>query len=473
MTRILYVILVFVLANIAMGEVALEDDFVTGILQRADILYTDSVTRYFYYVLPESYDPEIENPLYIWLHGGVSREELPEINNDVLESWQLIPRLLEEGYVIAFPCGQQGAVWWDRVGEQGILDIVKRMKFNFNISDSKVFVGGFSDGASGTMSLMMLHPDYFAGYLAFSGHIGVAALDGGRGTYLPNLANRPGIMTHSDEDGLYPTEGMASSIQIAEDAGAEFDYYTFPFFDHDPGYLPQIEDEIISFLSHTERARFPSEIIWETSEPTGCDWLRIDSVIPWPLIGEDFDFNTLMVSDRIRFGFYPDRDYEGSGVRIAVTLEDDCPALRLGLLEGDVITGFMGSEVLSMHDLSEITGEMQAGDTFDISILRDGNIIEMSDSFNPPAYYWLLPRENPSVRIDASYSDNKFELEVNRMCNIRLLLHPEMVDFSEEIIVVCNGYEVFRDVVQEDESFAELNFVENYDSERMSMAIKT
>ncbi len=443
-----------------------ENDFVNNTLLTADILYPDSVTRHFYFVIPPGYDPEEPTPLFVWLHGGVSTPDLRTMDSADLSEWYLIPRLLEEGYLIAFPCAQLDAVWWDTVGEAGVISIVHWMKSTFRIDDSKVFVGGFSDGASGSFSLMMLHPDYFAAYMAFSGHIGVAALSNERGTYLPSLSNRPGIVTHSDEDGLYPVAKMAPTIALAEEAGAQIEYHTFSGFRHDPSYLPQIEDRVIEFLEETERIRFPEKIIWEAGEPSGCDWLMVDSIVSWPLIGEDMDYNTLLVYDRLQFGFYPDREYEGNGILIAGTLDDDIPAARIGLTDGDIITGFMDEPVNSLEDIGLLQSEMHAGDRFSIEIQRDGETIYLQDSFNPPEYYWLFPRQNPSVRVEAAFSDNQFDITVNRLCRIRLLLHPEMVDFSNDIIVTCNDLEIFRGKVSEDGNFAMANLMANLDVER-------
>ncbi|MCK5786780.1 MAG: hypothetical protein KAH54_09530 [Candidatus Sabulitectum sp.] len=444
----------------------IESDLIYDSLLSATILYSDSVSRHFYFVIPPNYDPEGVNPLFVWLHGGVSTTDLRTMDSETLSEWYIIPRLLDEGYLIAFPSGQMGAVWWDTVGEEGILSIVRWMKSNFRINDSKVFVGGFSDGASGSFSLMMLHPDYFAGYLAFSGHIGVAALSGERGTYLPSLFNRPGIATHTDEDGLYPVTKMAPTIALAEEAGARIEYHTFEGFSHDPAYLPQIEERVIEFLENTDRVRFPEEIIWEAGEPSGCDWLRIDSIIPWPLIGKDSDYNTLLVSDRLQFGFYPDWDFEGNGVLITGILDGDLPATRLGLTEGDIITGFMDEEVSDLSDIGLIQDEMSAGDSFTITILRNGEALQLQDSFNPPQYYWLFTRPGPSVRVEATYTDNVFDLTVNRFCDIRLLLHPEMVDFSRDIIVTCNGHQVFSRRVEENSSFAMANLMGTMDVNR-------
>lgn len=441
-------------------------DYISDTLLIDSILYPDSAQRHFYYVIPSDCDTEEQSPLFVWLHGGVSTADLRTMEPETLMERYLIPRLLSEGYLIVFPCGQVDAVWWDPVGEEGILRIVRWMKMNFSIDDSRVFVGGFSDGASGSFSLMMCSPSCFAGYLAFSGHIGVAALDGGRATYLPGLSNRPGIVSHSDEDGLYPTEKMAPTIALAESAGAMIEYRTFQGFEHDPSYLPQMEDRIFEFLSETERVRFPGSIIWEAGEPSGCDWLMVDSIIPWPLIGGDLDYNTTLVSDRLRFGFYADWDYEGDGVFVAGVADGDVPAARMGFQEGDVIIGFEGEDIITLDDIGILQEEMAPGDSFAVAILRDGETLELQDMFNPAEYYWLLPRTGPSVRVEAAYSHNSFDITVNRFCVIRFLLHPDMVDFSSDIVVTCNGYEVFRGPVEEDYSFAMENLMENLDLER-------
>jgi len=431
------------------------------------IMYPDSQPRHFYFAVPSSFPPEGEAPLFIYLHGGVSTTDLRTLEPEILHEWCPIPRLLEEGYLVAFPCGQMGSAWWDPVGEEGILRILRWMKLNFPVDDSRVFVGGFSDGASGSFSLMMLHPSDFAGYLAFSGHPGVAELDGGRSTYFPSLSNRPGIVSHSDLDGLYPSGLMAPAVALAESAGARIEYYEIQGYEHDAAYLPLIEDEIFAFLNRTSREPFPPRIVWEAGEPSACDWLAVDSIVPWPLIGEDRDYNMILVSERLQFGFYPDWEYEGDGVLVSGVVDGDIPAARLGLQKGDIITGFQGSDVLSLDDIGELQSGMAPGDSFSITLDRGGERLSLRDSFNPPEYYWLFPRQGVSVRIRAEYEDNVFRLSSSRLCRLRILLHPEMVDLSDEITVICNGYTVFKGMVEEDANYAEECFRSNLDGDRI------
>jgi len=445
-----------------------ETDTERAALLQDSVFYSDSVWRHFYYVIPEAYDGE-RAPLIVWLHGGVSTENLSTYDEEVLTGYHLFPRFLEEGYLLALPCAQLDAVWWDRVGEEGILSIIRYMKTAFSIDDDRIYVGGFSDGASGCFSLMMLHPSYFAAYFALSGHIGVAAIDGERGTCLPTLYNRRGFVTHTDQDGLYPTGKMSPTIDLAGSAGADIIYRTFDGYEHDPAYLPLIEEELYEFLRTTIRSH-PETIVWESSEPGRCDWLAVDSIIPWPLIGTDADWNMILVSDRLMFGFFVDWEYEADGVRISAVADGDVPAVRAGLQGGDVITGFMGTQVFSMDDVYPILSDMLPGDPFTLMVERDGETLQLSESFNMPEYYWLLPRTAPSVRVDASVEDNVFDLDVNRLCVLRLLLHREMIDFPEPVTVRVNGMEVFSGMVTEDSGYAMETFITDRDRERVYTA---
>jgi len=446
-----------------------EADAERTVLLQDSIFYSDSVWRHFYYVIPEAYDGS-EAPLIVWLHGGVSTENLSTYDEGVLNGDHLIFGFLEKGYVLVFPCAQLDAVWWDRVGEEGILSIIRYMKTAFSIDGDRIYVGGFSDGASGCFSLMMLHPSYFAAYFPLSGHIGVAAIDGGRGTYLPTLSNRRGFATHTDQDGLYPTEKMSPTVDLARSAGADIIYRTFDGYEHDPAYLHLIEEELGEFLRTTIRTSHPEAIVWESSEPGRCDWLSVDSIVPWPLVGTDADWNMILVSDRLMFGFYVDWEYEADGVSISAVADGDVPAVRAGLQGGDVITGFMGTQVSSMDDVYPILSDMLPGDPFILTVQRDGESLQLSESFNLPEYYWLLPRTAPSVRVDASVEDNVFDVEVNRLCVLRLLLHREMIDFPEPVTVRVNGMEVFSGVVTEDSGYAMDTFIKDRDRERVYTA---
>ncbi len=438
---------ILLLAAAAATAPGVTDPPAPGVLAEDSLLYADSVRRRFYYALPEGYDPQTPAPLLVWLHGGVSTEQLAEYGPEVLTDYYLIPELMDMGFVLALPCGQAGATWWDPVGQRGILDIVAALKGRLSIDDARVLVAGFSDGASGAMGLMMLSPSPFAGYMAFSGHPGVAAIAGERATYLSSLACRPGMASHTDRDGLYPVSEMAPTIGLAQGSGASIDYYTLDGFGHDADYLPLLEEEVLAFADTVRRDRFPRRIVWQAGEPSQCDWLRVDSIVPWPLLAEDSDQNMVMLSRRVSIGFLPDWEATG-GIPVESVPEGDSPANRAGLLPGDTLVAFNGAPVDSLADLSAEKARMSPGDPFTMTVIRNGARTELDGSLDPPEHYWLFPRSGPSVTVVAEREGNSFGLEVNRPCTVTLLLHPEMVDLDSEIVVDCNGYEVFRGGVE-------------------------
>ncbi len=441
-------------------------DLPGAVLLEDSVLYTDSVYRHFYFAVPLSYESGIPAPLMVWLHGGVSTRELGDCEPEVLTEYHLIPAMLQRGFILVFPCAQSGAVWWDSVGQQGIMDIVAALKHRLNVDDSRVFIGGFSDGASGSWALMMLQPSPFAGYLAFSGHLGVAAIDGDRATYLSSLSNRSGIASHTDEDGLYPSAVMSPSVELAREAGAEIAYYTFEGYGHDADYLPLLEEDVMVFIDTTCRERFPEHLIWRTGEPSGCDWLMVDSIIPWPVLTEDTDKNMVLVSERITIGFMPDWEAEGDGIPVVQVLDGDTPANRIDLKADDVIIGFQDCPVKDLEDLFLLMSEMSPGDHFTMDVKRGREQIHLTGNLNPTEYYWLFPRSAPSVRVEAVYADNFFDIEVNRLCVLRLLLHPDMIDPDREVTVLCNGYQIYCGSVEMDPDMAVATYARTGDRQR-------
>lgn len=441
-------------------------DLPGAVLLEDSVFYTDSVYRHFYYTVPLSYESGTPAPLMMWLHGGVSTQELSDYEPEVLTEYHLIPDMLQRGFVLVFPCAQSGAVWWDLVGQQGIMDILAALKHRLNIDDSRVFIGGFSDGASGSWALMMLQPSPFAGYLAFSGHLGVAAIDGDRATYLSSLFNRPGIASHTDEDGLYPSAVMSPSVELAKEAGAKIAYHTFEGYEHDADYLPLLEEDVLVFIDTTYRERFPEHLIWRAGEPSGCDWLMVDSIIPWPVLTEDTDHNMVLLSERLTIGFIPDWEAEGGGIPVVQVLDGDTPANRIDLKADDVIIGFQDCPVMDLEDFFLLMSEMSPGDHFTMDVERGGEQMHLTGNLNPPEYYWLFPRSVPSVRVKAVYDDNSFDIEVNRLCILRLLLHPDMIDPDREVTVMCNGYQIYCGSVEMDSEMAVTTYGRTGDRQR-------
>lgn len=62
---------------------------------------------------------------------------------------------------------------------------------------------------------------------------------------------------------------------------------------------------------------------------------------------------------------------EGKGVKVK-EVEDDMPAAKAGLKEGDIITQINGKDISGVDNIRETTAELKEGETVKITFIRDG-----------------------------------------------------------------------------------------------------
>ncbi len=107
-------------------------------------------------------------------------------------------------------------------------------------------------------------------------------------------------------------------------------------------------------------------------------------VINRTMNGDDFDFDMPDVptppgSDNFSFNFVRKPKVglqiqdleEGKGVKVK-DVDDDSPASKAGLKEGDVITQANGKEVVGVDDLRSVIKDAKEGDTIKLSYTREG-----------------------------------------------------------------------------------------------------
>ncbi len=62
----------------------------------------------------------------------------------------------------------------------------------------------------------------------------------------------------------------------------------------------------------------------------------------------------------------------GNGVKITNIIDDDAPAAKAGLKEGDIITSINGRNIKSVDDLKDILKDSKEGDVVNVEYIRDG-----------------------------------------------------------------------------------------------------
>jgi poly(3-hydroxybutyrate) depolymerase len=453
--------------------------------QTRENLCIDGVMRRYYVYVPKNYDHQKKNPLLVYLHGGVMRRELVE--DWEIEDFELVNLAEEYGYILLFPLGQFGASWWDTVGITNVLQQVRRTKQDFNIDDNRVFMMGFSDGASGSFNFAMCYPTDFAGFMPCNGHPGVGS-SAGMHTYFVNLANRPVYVINTDEDELYPAEKkIRPMMNLANEAGANLLYRIYTGIGHDFDYL-LIELPLMARFMENHPRSLNSSITWESADPgRQCMWLSIDSITDEGYADWHKDYNMKLTDDRVMFGFMPDdyhtnldysiidtsalfnlfeeKSFQGPGVRVDNVVGDSSLCALTGIQAGDIIVKLDDKAVHTLDDVNECKQGKQRGDSVYIAILRNGEVIEFNTAFPEPTIFDLFTREKPSGRVEGYFCANRFTLRTSQVGALTLYLHPAMVQFDQNVVVEVNGQVLYDQPVEPSPGFLLHTFSENWDRE--------
>ena len=456
-------------------------------IRKAKNMCIDGIERIYYLYIPRSYDHKKKTPLVIYLHGGVSRKDLIADFDKGIEESPFTKMAEQEGYILLFPLGQSGATWWDAVGIQNVLQQIRNTKQEYNIDDNRVFMTGFSDGGSGSFLFAMTNPSYFAGFLPLNGHPGVGSEAGEIQTYFVNLNNRPVHVINTDEDDLYPAHEIKEMIALAHKASAKIFYRIYKGIGHDFDYANEEIPHIVKFMQNNPRS-LDFSIKWESAYPgSECTWLRIDSINDQGHAVWYKDHNMELVDDRVMFGFYPDDnydgidleaidkrilfqffadgDYDGPGVRVDKVIGDSTLCAIVGMKDGDVILKLGDLPVNTIEDIYIYKEGKQCGDSTDILVLREGEILGFKGRFPGPTKYNLFTRGQPSGRIEAYCYGNTFSLKTSQVDMFTIKINPDMVQLDQNITVIANNEIVFDDIVSADPAYLLKDYLKNRDRE--------
>ncbi|OGK10274.1 MAG: hypothetical protein A2W80_08315 [Candidatus Riflebacteria bacterium GWC2_50_8] len=428
----------------------------------------DGKARPWVLYVPDTYWHKRQTPVLIVLHGGVSRADLSENPVEWASNSAFLTLARQNGWFAVFPCGQGGATWWDEVGMSNIRSQLHLVKENYNIDDDRVYLAGFSDGASGGFLHAMVAPDDFAAVIALNGHMGVGSLDGKLPTYAPNMANTPIYAVTTDQDGLYPTAMMSSTIAMAQKAGAQIFYRQLAgthSFDYADTELPYIE----RFLDRHPRNAIPESITWEAGDTKfgSCRWLQITKVLPVEPADWHKDHNIAMMSDRITIGFMPET--ASSGVKVGKVIEETYAA-KVGLLTNDIIIKANNVAVSSLSDFDTAKAGVKRGDQFNMTVLREEKEVELKGRLPQPELFFIFKREVPSAAIKASLNGNSIRMQGSRVGCFNILVSAGQFNLSEKLVITYNGKTVYNDLIKPDKAFMLENYLANRDKKMLPIA---
>ncbi len=445
---------------------------------------TDGVERPWVLVPPSGYDPAHPTPLLVVLHGGVGRATLIDDPLEYATESHFVGLARDRGWFALLPFGQIEATWWDEVGYESIESLVRTVKREYNIDDDRVYMSGFSDGASAGFFFAMTMPTDYAAIVALNGHIGVGSLDGDQPTYAQNMAAVPVYATTTFDDGLYPSWKMQGTIEMAQRAGGDILYRELAG-EHDLTPFAGTEMPLIGdFLDRHPRDPFPPSIQWESTGALfgRCRWISIDAYAPGKTARWHRDYNVEMIDDRITFGFHPDWDgsEEGNGIPVDGLSDGDYPATRMGLLAGDVIVG-AGTpaaeeeratvmDIGTLDDLNAFKETLERGDAFSLVVMRDEGRMTLDGALDPVGYYNIFKREVPTAAVRAHVSGNRVHIDPSALGAFSVYIYPELFNLDEKITVMVGEDVLFDATVEPDLAYTLRDYLERRDRSMLCAA---
>jgi poly(3-hydroxybutyrate) depolymerase len=229
--------------------------------------------------VPADYDPARAWPLRVSLHGGVGRQppgpgEPPArlLNN----------RIASDGEIVLHPRAWFDSAWWTPNQMENLARLLDRVKHDYNVDESRVYVTGISDGGTGVYFLAMRDATRWAACIPLNGHPSVIANPdtGADGQlYSGNLFNCPLRIVNGGRDPLYPAASVAPIIEMFKRTGATLQFQVYPDAGHDVSWWPQERARFEAFLAEHRRVAHPEKISWETERTDRYNrfrWLVID-----------------------------------------------------------------------------------------------------------------------------------------------------------------------------------------------------
>ena len=211
-----------VLALGALSPLQGEESVKKGYQERTyDFKAANEEVEYALYV-PRSYKKTAKTPLIVLLHGLGSKPQ------EVIQYAGIIPEAEKRGYIVVAPYGYNSRGWYGASGkgrgfirpnpsdpenlgelsEKDVLNVIKIVRDDFSIDESRMYLMGHSMGGGGTVHLGTKFPELWAGLAPLA-----PAIMSGRDKLGVLKKNKiPIMIVTGDKDRLIPVTGIRSVV---------------------------------------------------------------------------------------------------------------------------------------------------------------------------------------------------------------------------------------------------------------------
>jgi predicted peptidase len=198
--------------------------------------------------IPTGYNKENSYPLILWLHGsgGAGTDNTAQISGDQISGTRIWTQpQTQKDYPAFVLVPQNPGNWVERMNGLTskmllVLELLERLKTEYNIDAARIYVAGQSDGGYGTWNLLTQRPELFAAAIPLCG------------AGEPRLASRvtqvPIWVFHGQRDDVVPVRESRKMVAAIRKAGGNPKYTEYARVKHDVWIYAFREPELIPWL---------------------------------------------------------------------------------------------------------------------------------------------------------------------------------------------------------------------------------
>ncbi|MEM1321531.1 MAG: phospholipase [Bacteroidota bacterium] len=396
----------------------------------------DQIERPFILYTPKAMDSKVERPLLVYLHGAISNPNLKKDPLAYIKKSKLIELADQGEFYLMFCYGQKGATWFDAVGMDMVMGEIREVQEQFNVDQQKIFLSGFSDGASGALYFSMTHPAPFAGFIAMNGSLRVAQKLGAFGTYPANANHKPIYIINTTGDMLYPLNQIEPTVDYLKQFNDHIIFKT-PEGNHEMAYLQTEQEGLLSFMAeHTNQV--PTEFSWEMSSLSNntINWISITQIDTssspkaWHT-----PYQLKVFNSKADFGLNYDYAYQGKGLKVKGFKNDTCTSKRMGIKVDDIVLLMEQDTMASPYSPYFYTAKKTAGDPTSLTILREGKEQLISGKFNEGYYYEIFNTPRRSAKIAAKIKGHQLIIHTSNVAEIKIDMNAVRAYDVREVVV--------------------------------------
>lgn len=234
--------------------------------------------------LPDQYDANKKYPLLVVLHGGVRGSvDLPLFADTTMAGYfnRHFTKYADlHRMIVVYPQASRTYNWmYPDSGFAAVPGMVDYLKHLLNVDDSRVYVTGHSNGATGSFAYLLKDPSLFA---TFSGMNTSPKMRGG-GTFLPNMQQQLFYNIATTNDYYFPPTANDSLQQLCRRLQLHYRVAMNAGFPH---WFPQYDEAdapvkaMMDTLALQQRNPFAPTVYWECDavEHGTCNWLSITAL---------------------------------------------------------------------------------------------------------------------------------------------------------------------------------------------------